>query len=53
MAENELSTMTVVQLRKLAKEKGITLGAGIDKAGIIQKLIAETEQKEADDPSGT
>lgn len=38
MATLDLSTMTVVELRKLAKEKGVTLGAGISKAGIIDKL---------------
>ena len=31
--------MTVMQLRKLAKENSVTLGAGIDKAGIIQKIL--------------
>ena len=41
MTEKELSAMTVMQLRKLAKEQKITLGAGIDKAGIIQKLLDE------------
>ena len=35
MTENEMKAMTVVQLRKAARELGITLGAGIDKAGII------------------
>ena len=39
MTENELTSMTVMQLRKLAKENNITLGAGIDKAGIIQKIL--------------
>jgi transcription termination factor Rho len=32
--------MTVLQLRKLAKENNVVLGAGIDKAGIIEKLSA-------------
>lgn len=39
MTENDLSAMTVMQLRKLAKEKSITLGAGLDKAGIIRKIL--------------
>ena len=39
MTENELSAMTVMQLRKLAKEQRITLGAGIDKSGIIRKIL--------------
>ena len=57
MSEKELSEMTVMQLRKLAKERGITLGAGIDKAGIIQKLLADDSasspvpDSEADHPS--
>lgn len=38
MATLDLSTKTVIELRKLAKEKGVTLGAGISKAGIIEKL---------------
>ena len=42
MTENELKSMTVIQLRKLAKENNITLGAGIDKAGIIEKLLKGT-----------
>ncbi len=40
MTENELKSMTVVQLRKEARDLGITLGAGIDKAGIIQKILS-------------
>ena len=39
MTYNELSEMTVVQLRKLAKENGVILGSGVDKAGIIEKLL--------------
>ena len=42
MTENELQAMTVMQLRKLAKEQKITLGAGIDKAGMIRKIIEES-----------
>ena len=42
MTENEMKAMTVVQLRKTAKDLGITLGAGIDKAGIIQKILEHT-----------
>ena len=38
MTRNELNEMTVLALRKLAKENKIVLGAGIDKAGIIEKL---------------
>ena len=39
MTEKELSAMTVMQLRKLAKEQKITLGSGVDKAGIIKKIL--------------
>ena len=40
MTRNELNEMTVLALRKLAKENMIVLGAGIDKAGIIDKLAS-------------
>ena len=43
MTENEMKSMTVVQLRKTAKDLGVTLGAGIDKAGIIQKILAHAD----------
>ena len=36
--------MTVMQLRRLAKENSITLGAGIDKAGIISRIIENSGQ---------
>lgn len=39
MTFNELNEMTVLQLRKLAREHSVVLGAGIDKAGIIEKLL--------------
>ncbi|MCR5297064.1 MAG: transcription termination factor Rho [Clostridiales bacterium] len=39
MTENELKSMTVVQLRKVARDAGVVLGAGIDKAGIIAKIL--------------
>ncbi|MEG2703048.1 MAG: Rho termination factor N-terminal domain-containing protein, partial [Clostridia bacterium] len=34
----ELQAMTVVQLRKLARENGVKLSAGIDKDGIVSRL---------------
>ena len=43
MTENELQAMTVMQLRKLAKDQKITLGAGIDKAGIIRKILEDSQ----------
>lgn len=39
MTQQELQQMTVMQLRKLAKENNVILGSGIDKAGIIEKLL--------------
>ncbi len=41
MQNHDLQTMTVVQLRKLAREQGIKLSAGIDKEGIVERLSAE------------
>ncbi len=40
MSKLDLSSMTVIELRKLAKENNVRLGAGITKTGIIQKLSA-------------
>jgi transcription termination factor Rho len=34
----ELQGMTVVQLRKIAREHGVKLSAGIDKEGIVERL---------------
>ena len=39
LQKSELQAMTVIQLRKLAKENGVKLGAGIDKAGIVERLL--------------
>ena len=36
VASLDLSLMTVIELRKLAKEKNVRLGAGLSKEGIIQ-----------------
>ena len=47
MTENELLSMTVMQLRKMAKDLKITLGAGIDKAGIVRKLLEESADASA------
>ena len=47
MTHDELNAMTVLQLRKLAREKSVVLGSGIDKAGIIEKLL------QADDSSAS
>lgn len=40
MSKLDLNTKTVAELRKIAKDRGVTLGAGIQKAGIIAKLEA-------------
>lgn len=51
MSALDLSTKTVVELRRIAKENGVTLGAGVSKADIIAKLeaagvkVKETEQQ--------
>ena len=39
MTQQELNEMTVLQLRKLAKEHSVSLGSGVGKAGIIEKLL--------------
>jgi len=36
--KSDLQAMTVIQLRKLAKDNGVKLGAGIDKAGIVERI---------------
>jgi len=46
----ELQAMTVIQLRKLAKEHGVKLSAGIDKAGIVSRIaevLGETDETPA------
>lgn len=44
--------MTVIELRKLAKERGVTLGAGISKAGIIAKLEADMNAEHPPEDAG-
>ncbi len=46
MTREELNGMTVLQLRKMAKENAVVLGAGIDKAGIVDKIFAALSQEE-------
>jgi len=50
MTFNELNGMTVLQLRKLAREHGVVLGAGIDKAGIIEKLLPAVSANASQEP---
>lgn len=46
MQNEELQSMTVIQLRKLAKENGVKLSAGIDKAGIVARIAEALSAKE-------
>ena len=41
MTLSELQSLTVIQLRKIAREQNIVLGAGVDKAAIIAKIAAK------------
>lgn len=43
----DFSKMTVLELRRVAKEMGVVLGAGISKQGIVDKLNAAASAKEA------
>lgn len=40
MTQQELNQLTVLQLRKLAKDHAISLSSKVDKAGIIEKLLS-------------
>ena len=54
MTFSDLNGMTVLQLRKLARENSVVLGAGIDKAGIIEKLLpvlSAGKEQPAENPS--
>ncbi|MCI5955407.1 MAG: transcription termination factor Rho [Clostridiales bacterium] len=57
MQNAELQAMTVVQLRKLARENGVKLSAGIDKSGIVARLAdalgEETEPVKAEDEAAS
>ena len=39
--------MSVIELRKIAKEQGVKLGAGINKQGIIEKLMENSGKADA------
>ena len=43
MTREELNSLTVMQLRAVAKEQKVKLGAGINKEGIIEKLLLAQE----------
>ncbi|MEG0124822.1 MAG: hypothetical protein RR816_01945, partial [Clostridia bacterium] len=51
MQNEELQSMTVIQLRKLAKENGVKLSAGIDKEGIIARISGAILLNEQDAPA--
>lgn len=41
----DFSQLTVLELRKVAKAMGVQLGAGISKAGIIEKLDRRAQRE--------
>ena len=57
MGNLDFSKKTVIELRQIAREYGVTLGAGLNKAAIIEKLDAalgdndSLDQLETDEPS--
>ncbi|MBE5803980.1 MAG: transcription termination factor Rho [Clostridiales bacterium] len=46
MTTQELNAKTVIELRKLAKENGVKLGAGVSKSDIVAKLAAALGEAE-------
>ena len=50
MTFDQLNAMTVLQLRKLARENSVVLGSGIDKAGIVEKLLPVLSAEKASEP---
>ena len=53
MQNAQLQAMTVVQLRKLARENGVKLSAGIDKSGIVARLSEALPDEPAAQPALT
>ncbi len=51
MQISDLQAMTVIQLRKLAKENGVKLPAGINKEGIVEKVALVVCGEEAAAPA--
>ena len=47
LTKEELNKMTVADLRKLAKEMKVTLGAGVQKATIVDKIAAAFPAEES------
>ena len=51
MTDTNLSELTVLELRKVAKEMKVPLSAGISKQGIIERLSAAIAAKAAEEPA--
>ena len=51
MSEQNLSAMTVIELRKLAKELHVPLSAGISKQGIVDRLTQAMTSAKPEQPS--
>ena len=47
MTTQELNAKTVLELRKIAKENGVKLGAGVSKSDIVAKIAAATADSAA------
>ena len=52
MDRETLQAMTVLQLRKLAKDNAIKLGTGVDKEGIVMRLLEALGGESLQEPSG-
>ncbi|NCB05132.1 MAG: hypothetical protein EOM69_06370, partial [Clostridia bacterium] len=50
MQHQDLHLLTVIELRKLAKESGVKLSAGISKEGIVQRLSAALYGDQSTEP---
>lgn len=53
MTLSELQSMTVLQLRKYARENNIVLGAGVDKAAIVEKISSHLSEQLPQDTSAS
>ena len=51
MTTQELNAKTVIELRKLAKENGVKLGAGVSKSDIVAKLAAALPEEQPVSPA--
>lgn len=49
-SKESFESMTVVELRKIARENGVTLSAGISKQGIVDRLCDALVKEEPDAP---